>query len=257
MKDLKPLVSRKATVKFFLTGRFSLLVKYITRLCLDLLKIKADSVLQLIPNLMKGFIFGEGKFSFPLLFFCYTFLLLIIAQAYYLPPSLAQKEEKNKLTIFDQLAEKATLLNKRGQHEEVISLLEPHKNNKKNDSALFFNELGIAYRYKNKFSEAIEAYNLALSRDPQNPVILNNLGYTFYLKKEYKQALECFEKALQLAPFFKEAHANISLTYYQLQNYQRALEEIDQVLKLDPNHDQAKKFRQSILKKIKESKKGN
>lgn len=221
------------------------------------MQIKANDALQLFPNLMKGFFSGEGKYSFPLCIINWTLFFFIIAHAYSLPLSLAQKVEKNKLTTFDQLAEKATLLNKRGQHEEVISLLEPHKNNKQNDSALFFNELGIAYRHKNKLSEAIEAYNSARSRDPQNPVILNNLGYTYYLKKEYEQAMEFFHKALQLAPFFKEAHANLSLAYYQLQQYQQALEEIDQVLKLDPNHDQAKKFRQTILKKIGEAKKGN
>lgn len=232
-------------------------MKDLRPLLLDISKVKVNNGLDWFPNLMKGFIPGEGKSSFPMCFFYYTFLLLLFAHVFYSPLSLAQKGEKNKLSIFDQLAEKATLLNKRGQHEEVISLLEPHKNNKQNDSALFFNELGIAYRYKNKFSEAIEAYKLALSRDHQNPVILNNLGYTFYLKKDYKEAVECFQKALQLAPFFKEAHSNLSLAYYQLQQYQRALEEIDQVLKLDPNHEQAKKFRQTILKKIRESKKGN
>lgn len=203
---------------------------------------------------MRGFISGEGNFSFPLRIYYYTLLLLIIAHFYFLPLSLAQKAEKNNLTTFDQLAEKATLLNKRGQYNEVISLLEPHKENKQNDSALFYNELGIAYRHKNKFSEAIKAYNLALSRNPQNPVILNNLGYTYYLKKEYKQAIEIFQKALQLAPFFKEVHSNLSLVYYQLQQYEQALEEINKVLKLDPDHEQARKFRQTILKKIREPK---
>lgn len=217
---------------------------------------KVNDGLELFPNLMKEFISGEGQFSFPLRIFCYPLLLLVIVHFSYLPLSLAQKKEKDKLTTFDQLAEKATLFNKRGQHEEVISLLEPHKDNPQNDSALFYNELGIAYRHKNKLPEAIQAYNLALSRDPQNPVILNNLGFTYYLKKEYKQATEIFHKAAQLAPFFKEVHANLSLAYYQLQQYQQALEEIDKVLKLDPNHDQAKKFRQTIIKKIQESKKG-
>lgn len=232
-------------------------MKDLRPLLLDFSKIKANNWLELFPNLMKGFVPGEGIYSFPLRISYYTLLLVLIAHVFYLPSSLAQRAEKNKLTTFDQLAEKATLLNKRGQHEEVISLLEPYKNQKQNDSALFFNELGIAYRHKNKLSEAIEAYNLALSRDPQNPVILNNLGYTFYLKKEYMEAVKCFEKALQLAPFFKEAHSNLSLAYYQLQRYQQALEEIDQVLKLDPNHDQAKKFKQIILKKIRESEKRN
>ena len=95
----------------------------------------------------------------------------------------AQKAEGDGLSRFDRLAEEATLLNKRKQYDQVISLLEAHRKDKKNDSALFFNELGIAYRNKEKYGEAIQAYREALTRDPQNPVIMNNLGHVHHLKK--------------------------------------------------------------------------
>lgn len=169
----------------------------------------------------------------------------------FLPGASAQRAEKEKLSQFDRLAEEATLLNKRGQYDKVIALLEPHKADRKNDSALFFNELGIAYRRKGKLSKSIRAYQEALSRDPQNPVIMNNLGYAFFLNKEYPQAIEQYQQALQLAPRFKEAHSNLGLAYYQLQRYPEALEEFEIVLKLDPQHERAKKLRDEILMKVK------
>jgi len=228
-------------------------MKGLRPLRLDDFLIKVNYGLQLFPTLMKRYLPGEGKNPIPCLLF--FFLILIIVSVFINTSALAQPDKEKKLSQFDRLAEKATALNKRGQYEEVISLLEPYKNNPQNDSALFYNELGIAYRHKGKLTEAVQAYQLALARDPQNPVIMNNLGYTFYLKKEYDQAVELLQKVTRLAPFFKEAHANLSLAYYHQQKYQKALEEIDQVLKIDPDYKQARNFRENILKKIKEQKK--
>jgi tetratricopeptide (TPR) repeat protein len=207
---------------------------------------------------MKRICQGEGQASFPI-FFLFSFLLIwALGSALFLSESAGQKPERESLSRFDRLAEEATLLNKRGKYEEVISLLEPHKADKKNDSTLFFNELGIAYRNKGKWNEAIQVYQQAYVLEPQNPevspVILNNLGYTLFLKKDYPRAIEQYEKAIALAPRFKEAHSNLSQTYYEQQKYEDALKEIEVVLKLDPNHEAAKKFRERIRKKMQEKK---
>jgi tetratricopeptide (TPR) repeat protein len=197
---------------------------------------------------------GEGRKSFPY-FFPFILFLQVLGLCLFPVLSSAQKPERAELSSFDRLAEKATLLNQHGKFDEVISLLEPYKGDSKNDSALFFNELGIAYRNKNRLDESIQAYRQAHTRDPQNPVILNNLGYVYYLKKEYPQAIEQMEKAIHLAPRFKEAHSNLALVYYQLQRYDKALKEIDVVLALDPSHEAARKFRDTIRKKMQDQKK--
>jgi len=191
---------------------------------------------------------GEGHESFPS-FFIVSLVLTLVLGLFPLKVT-AQKTERDGLSRFDRLAEEATLLNKRKQYDQVISLLEAHRKDKKNDSALFFNELGIAYRNKAKYAEAIQAYREALTRDPENPVIMNNLGHVHHLRKEYSQAREQYEKAIQVAPRFREVHANLALTLYELGKYKEALAEIETALKLDPYHGPAKIFREEILKKI-------
>jgi len=203
---------------------------------------------------MNGMLIGGERRFFPS-FFYFLYILILVSGVCLSPlQTAAQKSEKEALSQFDRLAEEATQLNKRGRFDEVISLLEPHKSDKSNDSALFFNELGIAYRNRGKLTEAVQAYREAHARDPQNPVILNNLGYALYLKKEYPLAIEQFEKVIQTSPRFKEAHSNLALAYYQLQKYDDALKEIDILLKLDPGHENAKKFRENIRQKIQEKK---
>ncbi len=191
---------------------------------------------------------GERLKSFPS-FFIVSLVLTLVLGLFPLKAT-AQKTERDGLSRFDRLAEEATLLNKRKQYDQVISLLEAHRKDKKNDSALFFNELGIAYRNKEKYAEAIQAYREALTRDPENPVIMNNLGHVHHLRKEYSQAREQYEKAIQVAPRFREVHANLALTLYELGKYKEALAEIETALKLDPYHGPAKIFREEILKKI-------
>ncbi|MDO8956446.1 MAG: tetratricopeptide repeat protein [Deltaproteobacteria bacterium] len=196
---------------------------------------------------------GEGPKFFPSFFpiFLTFFLVLIPGFFFPAPQAAAQRAEKEGLSRFDRLAQEATLLNQRGQSTKVITLLEPHQGDAKNDSALFFNELGIAYRQRGRISEAIQAYRSALSRDPENPVIMKNLGDAFYLNQEYSQGIELYQKTLQANPRFQQAHSSLGLAYYQLQRYQESLEEFEIVLQLNPQDEQAKKFREAILKKIK------
>ncbi len=197
---------------------------------------------------------GEGVCSFPS-FFILLFLTVLISGIAFFPLKSAAQKSDAELSRYDRLAEEATLLNKRGQYSQVASLLEPFKKDKKNDSALFFNELGIAYRNLGKLTEAVQAYQEAGVRDPQNPVILNNLGYVYYLKKEYSQAIVNYEKAVQLAPRFKEVHSNLALVFYDMKKYEDALQEIENALRLDPKYEAARKFKEEIQKKLKASKK--
>ncbi len=192
--------------------------------------------------------------SFPY-FFLFLAILALSPGSFLFSSEAAAQKGKDELSRFDRMAQEATLLNKRGQADQVISLLEPHKADKKNDSALFFNELGIAYRKKGKLAEAAEAYQQAQARDPENTVILINLGYVYYLKKDYPRAAEQYQKAVRLAPRFKEAHANLALAYYQMGKYEEALKEAEAALKLDPNYEQVKKLREDIVQKIQDQKK--
>jgi cytochrome c-type biogenesis protein CcmH/NrfG len=197
---------------------------------------------------------GEGRKSFPY-FFPLFLLLLVLGFCLFPIISSAQKSDRAELSIFDRLAEEATLLNKRGKFDEVVSRLEPHKRNPKNDSALFFNELGIAYRNKNKLDESIQAYRKALSLDPENPVVMKNLADAFFLKKEYSQAVEMGQKALKSNPRFYQVRSTLGLAYYQLERYPEALEEFEAVLKLNPQDEQAIKFRENLRQKLQKPKK--
>ncbi len=199
---------------------------------------------------------GEGRRSFPSFLSNFFFLLFTLALGNFLIPlsSAVQQAEGKELSRFDRLAEEATQLNKRGNHGEVIRLLSPHKEDPKNDNALFFNELGIAYRHQQQLPEAASAYRESLKRDPENPVVMKNLGDVLFLQKDYAHAIELYQRVLRTNPYFEQAHYSLGLAYYRLEKYPESLEEFEKVLNLSPQDESAKKFRDAILKKLEKRK---
>ncbi len=78
--------------------------------------------------------------------------------------------------------------------DEVIALLEPHKNDRNNKSILFYSSLGLAYKSKGRLDNAITAYKRALElvSDVPAPAIQYNLGIAYYYNNELPKSLNCF-----------------------------------------------------------------
>lgn len=195
---------------------------------------------------------GEGQKFFPYFFINAAVLPgLLIVYLFFLTPSSGAQSD-SRLSRFDRLAQEASELNQAREYEKVIALLEPQKNEKKNDSALFFNELGVAYRHKGRFSESIQAYQAALARKPENPgVIQKNLGDVFYFQKEYERAIEQYQQVVRSNPRFQDAYFGLGAAYYKLGKYSEALPHFETTLRLDPRDQKAREFRDATLKKLK------
>ncbi|MCP4411872.1 MAG: tetratricopeptide repeat protein, partial [Gammaproteobacteria bacterium] len=85
-------------------------------------------------------------------------------------------------------------LNPNDYPDEVITLLEPHKYNKSNNSVLFYSSLGLAYKSKGRLNDAIAAYRraLGLASNVPAPSIQYNLGIAYYYNSELHKSFNCF-----------------------------------------------------------------
>jgi tetratricopeptide (TPR) repeat protein len=194
---------------------------------------------------------GEGQTFFPYFFIIFSLLPGFLVPAL-LTPGDVEAQSDVSLSRFDRLAQQASELNQSREFDKALALLEPHKNDKKNDSALFFNELGVAYRHKGKIPEAIQAYEAALVRNPENPaVIRKNLGDAFFFRKDFERAAEQYQEVLRSNPRFQEAHFGLGAAYYKLNKYPEALSEFETALRLNPRDEKAREFRDATQKKIK------
>ncbi len=85
-------------------------------------------------------------------------------------------------------------LNPNDYPDEVIAMLEPHKDSENNDSVLFYSSLGLAYKSKGRLKDAITAYKHALELVPNipAPAIQYNLGIAYYYNSELHKSFNCF-----------------------------------------------------------------
>ena len=63
-----------------------------------------------------------------------------------------------------------------------------------------WNRKGNALMELNRFKEALECYNSALSLEPENEVFLSNKGVAFMELNHFEKAMQCFRKVLIINP---------------------------------------------------------
>ena len=95
---------------------------------------------------------------------------------------------------YEALGFRSVELNPNDYPDEVIALLEPHKNNENNNSVLFYSSLGLAYKSNGRLSAAIAAYKRALKLvlNVPAPSIQYNLGIAYYCNNELHKSFNCF-----------------------------------------------------------------
>jgi len=112
------------------------------------------------------------------------------------------KPEEKEISDFDYeaLALLSVELNPDENPDLVISLLEPYKDSENNQSFLFYSSLGLAYKNKGKFEEAIAAYVSSLELEPDEPAVQYYLGIAYYKNNELHKALKYFLKSSEQKP---------------------------------------------------------
>lgn len=61
-------------------------------------------------------------------------------------------------------------------------------------------DLGFSYSHSGEELKALEAFNLAISLDPEDSYALANIGTSLFLMGEFEEALNCHQKAVELNP---------------------------------------------------------
>ncbi len=103
---------------------------------------------------------------------------------------------------YKALGHRSVELNPNDYPDEVITLLEPHKDNESNNSVLFFSSLGLAYKSKGLFKDSIAAYKraLELATNVPAPAIQYNLGIAYYYYNELPESFKYFLKSSTQRP---------------------------------------------------------
>jgi len=98
----------------------------------------------------------------------------------------------------------------------------------KDQSAKIYFSRAVAYERTSKFKEAISDLNIALNKNPKNPVILNYLGYLLIdLNKDAEQGLEYIRQAVKLDPTSAASLDSLGWAFIKLKAYKEGLETLE------------------------------
>jgi len=110
------------------------------------------------------------------------------------------------------------------------------------------NNLGEAYREKNDYKRAIEAYNKAVEKNLAFPNAYRGLGLTYMAMGDYEAAVTSLKKAVRYGPRFALAYYDLGLGYVEQYDSPKALSAFKKVVDLAPDSPLADRAMAEIRK---------
>ncbi len=101
--------------------------------------------------------------------------------------------------------------------------------------ALVYNHLAVAYQSLNQLDQALQAYEMAILKQPNFPEALVSRALILKQRGDFPTAISALRRAIELQADFVDAHANLAATLHELGHADAAIEAYRALLKLRPN----------------------
>ena len=166
-----------------------------------------------------------------------VFLILILAiWLAFLPLELPRKEPVEHSAKFDNQMKQLWGIAQTSMKESKPSraeraLLTILKFDEQNAAA--YNRLGILYAKNQKYSEAIECFEIAQSLDKDNPICLHNVGLIYLETGAYEKAAMAFRQAIELEGDVPARHIALSKALEKIGKRDEAIEALENAYELD------------------------
>lgn len=108
-----------------------------------------------------------------------------------------------------------------------------------NPGAETFRERGKAYRDKDKYDLAIDAYTSAIKLDPYDYQAFNGRGVSYANRRDYDHGIADFTEAIRLKPDYAAAFVNRGYAYEAKGDHDRAIADLTEAIKLNPKFAEA------------------
>jgi len=94
---------------------------------------------------------------------------------------------------------------------------------------------GDKLRSEAAYLDALDYYQAALAKKPNNARVLNKLGIVELQMQSYRQARKDFEKAIKLEPAFASTYNNLGAVYFAQKKYGAAIKQYQKAIQLAPH----------------------
>jgi tetratricopeptide (TPR) repeat protein len=91
---------------------------------------------------------------------------------------------------------------------------------------------GDQLRVEKNFLDAVDNYEAALKKSPNNAVLFNKIGICQLMLQRYKEAKKSFERSIKADRQHADAYNNLGVIYYQAKNYNKAIKQYEKAISL-------------------------
>lgn len=102
--------------------------------------------------------------------------------------------------------------------------------------------LGIAFNLSSEYDKAVDCFQAAISKTPENAKLWNRLGASYANGQRAIEAVAAYKKALEIEPGFVRARYNVGIICINMKSYKEAVEHFLVAL----NHQAQSKIRSGI-----------
>jgi tetratricopeptide (TPR) repeat protein len=106
---------------------------------------------------------------------------------------------------------------------------------KKPNNARLYNKLGIVELQMQRYNEARRHFEKTIKLERTFASAYNNLGSVYYGQRKYGAAIKQYRKAIQLEPAVASFHANMGAAYFAKKEFEAAGNSYARALELDPD----------------------
>ncbi|HUO27262.1 MAG TPA: tetratricopeptide repeat protein [Candidatus Aquilonibacter sp.] len=75
------------------------------------------------------------------------------------------------------------------------------------------------------YLDALDYYDAALAKKPEDPRLLNKIGITELMMQRYREAKKSFERAIRADREFADAYNNLGVVFYEARKYRSAVKQ--------------------------------
>jgi len=107
--------------------------------------------------------------------------------------------------------------------------------------------LASAYADLGRWEEAVEAYKLAITLDPENGDLYNRLGIVFVALDDTGEAEESYLRAIDCSPWDAESYYNLGELYRGQHRWSNAKYMFEKCLQMSNDPDERSAVREKII----------
>lgn len=159
---------------------------------------------------------------------------VILSEQIQVAPPGGQATAPSPTASAEQLEQEGDLMRARKSYLDALDYYQAALAKNPNNSRIY-NKAGIVELEMQRYREAGKDFTHAIKADRQSADAYNNLGVIEYLLKRNGKALKRYKKAIQLNGDSASFYSNLATAYFSLKQFEAATEAYAKAMQLDPD----------------------